>query len=76
MRYYFHLEGPSGQSLPDAHGVEAGDPHHAYSEAVKAIMEIRHADSEWARDLNGWTLNISDASGTILFSISLDANLR
>ena len=71
MRYYFDLKGPSG-SLPDQTGVEAADADYAYSEALKAIAEMRTADPEWARDWTGWTLSIRDASGIVLFSIILD----
>lgn len=70
MKCYFHLVSAT-DSLRDAIGIRVGNAESAYKMAMEAIKELweEEAANIWA----GWALEATDATGTILFSISLDA---
>jgi uncharacterized protein DUF6894 len=72
MRCYFHLVTPYGLIL-DETGVEVPDLEAAEAEALRAIQELRDEDSEADDDLSRCQLNITDRSGRVLLSISLDS---
>ena len=71
MRCYFHLVNGS-EEIRDRVGLEVADVNQARAQAIETLQaltkEDRSATDAWA----GWSLNVSDASGTILFSIDLD----
>ena len=75
MRCYFHLVNCHDAVLDDT-GVEVDDLDSAEAEARKAIQELRQEDDEpedlWA----GWQLNVTDAFGRVLLSISLTTPLN
>jgi hypothetical protein len=71
MRYYFHLV--EGQNIiPDNEGVEVADPAHIRSEAAEALKEIRKENPDLIVEGQGWRMDVTDASGAVLFSLPLD----
>ncbi|WP_442931882.1 DUF6894 family protein [Microvirga sp. CF3016] len=70
MKCYFHLVSAT-DSLRDATGIQVGNAESAYRTALEAIHDLweEEAANIWA----GWALEATDATGTILFSISLNA---
>ncbi len=72
MRLYFHLI-DSQDSLPDLEGVEVGDVGQAHAAALAALQELRREGTSKAEEWSGWTLNVADPTGRILFSIDLDS---
>jgi hypothetical protein len=58
------------ETIPDQDGVEVTDVAETYAAARQAIKEFRSESpsTEW----RGWRLDVTDASGAIVFSISLD----
>jgi hypothetical protein len=71
MRLYFDLQGPQ-HTLPDLHGAEVLDLEQARRVALEMIQQLREEDPSVAQDWSGWTLNVVDVAGVILFSIDLD----
>jgi hypothetical protein len=71
MRCYFHLVSACGVIL-DEMGVEVTDLHAAEAEGYRAIQELRVEDNEADDDWNGWHINVTDRSGRVLLSISLE----
>jgi hypothetical protein len=71
VRYYFHLA-ELHNAIPDEEGIEVSNPEYARAEALKQIEELRRADPSSAADWAGWHLHVADASGAVVFSISLD----
>ena len=69
MRFYFNLK-DSEQSLPDLVGVEVTNFDEARRFALETVAEVIQEDQE--TDWRGWRLEATDASGSILFTISLD----
>ena len=68
--YYFHLANQH-EIILDKDGVEATDPDDVYTEAAKAIEELRRKDPAEAARWEGWRLDVTDASGVVIFSINL-----
>jgi hypothetical protein len=71
MRYYFHLR-DSAQCIPDDEGTEIPSLHDAHGEIQRVIEELRQENPDIARAATGWRVDVSDSSGTVLLSISLD----
>ena len=69
-RYYFHLANQHEIFL-DRDGVEAAEQDEVYTEAVRAIEELRRKNPAEAARWDGWRLDITGASGVVIFSISL-----
>ncbi|GJD50824.1 hypothetical protein OPKNFCMD_3572 [Methylobacterium crusticola] len=72
MRCYFHLRQGHHLRIADPVGVEAGDIAQARAE-TRAVLremaaEMRRDPARWC----GWSVEVTDASGTILFSAELD----
>jgi hypothetical protein len=67
---YFNLVSPQ-ESLPDCEGVEVEDVRHAEAAAVAMLDELLQEDASAARDWSGWTLNVTDRMGRVVFSIDL-----
>jgi hypothetical protein len=67
-RYYFHLISQH-RTIPDHDGVEVTDLAEAYAVAREAVEEFRRETP--TRTLEGWRLEATDASGGVVFSISL-----
>jgi hypothetical protein len=72
MRYYLHLRDAT-EFIPDEEGIELRNFKSARTQIVRALEELRVEDPELARQGSGWTLEVSDSSGTVLLSISLDS---
>ena len=70
-RYYFHLVSQH-EVILDKDGVEVADLAAAGAEALKAIEELRRESPSAATGWAGWWLEVTDASGVVVFSISLD----
>jgi hypothetical protein len=70
-RYYFHLVSEH-EVILDREGVEVADLAEAGAEALKAVEELRQEGPSAATDWAGWWLEVTDASGVVVFSISLD----
>jgi hypothetical protein len=75
MRCYFHLVNGS-ETIRDADGLEVADVDQAHAEAIKAIQTLAQEDGEAFGTWAGWRLDVCDASGAVLFSISLDQTSR
>ncbi len=71
MRCYFHLVNGS-EEISDRVGLEVADVDQARAEAIEALQALTKEDESASDAWAGWRLNVSDASGTILFSINLD----
>jgi hypothetical protein len=70
MRLFFHL--CNGQDvIPDTVGIEVESLETTHVEAMNAIAEIlkdeAHAETDWT----GWSLDIADSAGDVLFSFQL-----
>ena len=74
MRYYFNLTN-GYQTIVDDHGVEVADVDQARSLAREAAAEMIQAGEAQIEDWRGWRLEAADASGAVLFTISLDGVL-
>jgi hypothetical protein len=72
MRCYFNLV----ETIVDSEGVEVADPNEARGLALEAIAEMIQDNGGEITDWRGWRLEAVDASGAILFTISLDALFR
>jgi hypothetical protein len=70
MRCYFHLVDAS-KIILDGTGVEVSGQEEARAEALAAIAELRQADPAISNAWKGWTLSVVDATGSLLFSMSL-----
>ena len=75
MRLYFDLTDKQ-HTLPDVEGIEVSDIAQARSVALEMIRKIRQQDASAAQDWSGWTLNVVDAAGVIVFSIDLDPGVQ
>ena len=73
MRLFFHLVDRE-EVVRDLEGIEVANLMDARTEALRAIEELRHEDEVAARNWSGWTLNVTDAAGTLILSIDLDSN--
>ena len=69
-RYYFHLA-DQHEIILDKDGVEAADRDEVYTEAARAIEELRRKNPAEAARWQGWRLDVTDAGGVVVFSISL-----
>jgi hypothetical protein len=75
MRLYFHLRDKQ-HSLPDVEGVEVADVAQARTAALNMLQELRQENASVTRDWSGWTLDMADGAGVVLFSIDLDSPVR
>ncbi len=71
MRCYFHLVNGS-EEIRDTEGLEVSDLDQAHAEALETLRMLAQEDEEAAAGWAGWRLNVTDVSGSILFSIRLD----
>jgi hypothetical protein len=75
MRCYFNLV-DAHQTLTDHQGVEVEDLDQVRGLAVEAAVEmIRKGEADIA-GWRGWKMEVTDASGAVLFTISLGALLN
>jgi hypothetical protein len=72
MRCYFNLV----ETIVDSEGVEVADPDEARGLAHEAVAEMIQDNGGEITNWRGWRLEAVDASGTALFTISLDALSR
>jgi hypothetical protein len=68
MKCYFNLVSDENE-LVDHDGIEVRDLAQAQAQAERAIEELR--DNEEAASWESWSLEATDANGTVLFSIGL-----
>ena len=71
MRYYFNLTS-GDEVIRDRDGIELSDIHSALLHAMKAVEELRAEDPSSSQEWKGWRLEIVDASGRLVHSLSLD----
>jgi hypothetical protein len=69
-RLHFNLISKSG-FLPDREGVQVVDVRHAQEAALSMLEELRQEDASAAQEWSGWTLNVTDTAGRVVFSIDL-----
>ena len=74
MRCYFNLVS-ANQTIPDDQGVEVADVDEARTLVLEAAAEMIQAGETQIEDWRGWRLEAADASGAVLFTISLDGVL-
>ncbi len=72
MHCYFHLV-HTHERILDETGIEVSDLEAAHYQAIKAIQELRQEGEADEVDWRRWQLEVTDASGKVLFSIPLDA---
>ena len=72
MHCFFHLV-HTHERILDETGIEVSDLEAAHYQAIKAIQELREEGEPDEVDWHGWHLEVTDASGRVLFSIPLDA---
>jgi hypothetical protein len=70
MRLYFHLVSKH-RIIPDLRGVEVADVREAQAAALVALDKLR-TDRSLTLDVSGWTLRVTDASGSVVFMLDLD----
>jgi hypothetical protein len=75
MRCHFNLVNSIG-TIADRDGIEVQDIGQAFAQARKAIAELREEDQAASSDWADWSLEVTDASGCVLFSIDLDEVLH
>ena len=75
MRCYFNLVNGS-EKIIDHDGIEVRDIAQAHTQAMNAIKELREEDLSASGDWADWSLEVTDSSGTILFSINLGSSLH
>jgi hypothetical protein len=71
MRCYFHLVN-GHDAIRDTDGLEVTDLDQTHAEALETLHTLAQEDEEAAATWAGWRLEVSDTSGAVLFSISLD----
>jgi hypothetical protein len=71
MRCFFHFVSES-ESMRDTEGLEVMDVDQAHAEALETLQSLIQEDEEAAAMWSGWRLDVCDASGRALFSVSLD----
>ncbi len=72
MRCHFHLVN-GRDAIRDTDGLEVTDLDQAHAEDLETFHALAQEDEEAAATWVGWRLDVSDASGAVLFSISLDS---
>lgn len=71
-RYFFNLT--NGETMiRDEEGIEASSIQAAVASAVEAAEELRTQDLSKSDEWQGWRLEIVDASGRAVQTVSLDA---
>ena len=75
MRYHFNLT-DGDEMIRDEDGIELSDIHAALLYAMKAIEELRAEDPSSSHEWQGWRLEIVEASGWTVHSLSLDEPSR
>jgi len=73
MQCYFHLAN-GRQQIPDPDGIEVADLDQAREHALEAVKEACGEDEAAASRWLGWRLEVADAGGVVLFSISLSGS--
>jgi len=74
MRCYFNLV-DAHQTLTDPHGVEVEDLDQAHRLALEAAGEMIPKGEADLAGWREWRMEVTDASGAVLFTISLGALL-
>jgi hypothetical protein len=74
-RLYFDLMS-TNDAIPDREGVEVDDVHKAKAAVMATVDELRQEDAFAAQEWSGWTLNVSDDAGRVLFAIDLTLSER
>jgi hypothetical protein len=59
-------------SMPDREGVEVDDVSQAKAVIVAMVDELRQEEASTAQEWSGWTLNVSDDAGRVVFSLDLE----
>jgi len=72
MHCYFHPVS-CHEVIPDEIGIEILDLDVACMEALKTVPELREEIRRSGRNWWEWQIDVTDASGTVLVSIRLDA---
>jgi len=62
----------SHEEILDGEGIEVADLEDAKAQALLAINELRDEAMEVGASWHGWRLEIVDASGRVLASLSLE----
>lgn len=75
MRCYFNLVNGS-EKIIDHDGIEVRDIAQAHLQAMNAIEELREEDLSAFGDWADWSLEVTDSSGNVLFSINLGSSLH
>ena len=75
MRLYFDLKDKQ-HTLPDVEGIEVSDIAQARLVALEMVRKFRQQNGSAAQEWSGWTLNVVDAAGVIVFSIDLDPGVQ
>lgn len=75
MRCYFNLVNGS-EKIIDHDGIEVRDIAQARLQAMNAIDELREEDLSASGDWANWSLEVTDSSGNVLFSINLGSSLH
>ena len=65
-RYFFHLRNNAGWSRDQAGSLLANEAE-AIAEALRAARLLMQSSSDAPSDWRGWTLQVTDESGTVLF---------
>ena len=68
LRFFFHLRN-AGHFIRDEEGIEL--PHLNIGQILEALEELRIENPDLIEECSGWGLEVSDASGTVLFCVSV-----
>jgi hypothetical protein len=70
-RFYFHLN--NGEDvIRDEEGIPVSDADAALIAAMEVIQELRAQDAMSAEEWQGWRLEITNETGQVIESLSLD----
>lgn len=69
--YHFNMH--DGQSYPDTLGHECADTFGARIEAVQRVGTLLREQAAWFWASDEWTMEVTDARGLILFSLTFYA---
>ncbi|HEX2134764.1 MAG TPA: hypothetical protein VHG30_02505 [Microvirga sp.] len=71
MRLFFHLVSKH-VTLPDPEGIEVADLRQARAQVLQYVREIQDGDPSGTVDMRDWTFLVTDAAGTVVFSLKLE----
>lgn len=70
MHCYFHLSNGL-ETIIDQEGIEVENFEEAHEQAREAVAEVLRDDEGASKDWQGWHIQVTDVTGTLLCKIDL-----